>query len=606
MVNTLKAANEKISLSRILSNNFYILKCAFNIFPLYYSFYILSSILTTTISNLYSVLIVKYIIDSVTNTVSFYAVIKLLLYAGLIMTINTIIREATGQLSNVKNKELNGKIQQIIMKKASEMDIIYYDKTEFYDEFMRANTKTEWRSNNSIKNIVNLISQAVSILTISAVIMSISPIIVIFPITAFILNLITSACINKLNYMQDLELDPFNREMYYSRRVFYMPDYSKELRLTKIKDPIFRQFESSIDAQKAVIKKYGLKIALLSLCNSALGMAVCVFYFPPLYLSYSVMVTKKIKMGDFASMNNTSQHVYNRLNSISSAITTMQQIGLYTEHFRNFLELQPNIENTIGSALVPLDSKEIKIENLSFKYDDTSKFVLKDINITIKPNEKIAIVGHNGAGKSTFIKLLMRLYEPTSGKILYDGTDIKDYSIKAYRNIFGAVFQDFQIYASTLAENVMMGYTSKENKLEAQNAINFVGLDEKVNSLKLGIDTPLTREFEKEGTMLSGGQSQKLAISRIFVKNHSIAILDEPSSALDPIAEYDLNKSMLEAAKDNTVIFISHRLSTTRMADKIYMFEGGKIIEQGSHEELMKLDGAYADMFRKQAHYYKD
>lgn len=230
---------------------------------------------------------------------------------------------------------------------------------------------------------------------------------------------------------------------------------------------------------------------------------------------------------------------------------------------------------------------------------------MKNINFSIHPGEKIAIVGYNGAGKTTLTKLLMRLYDVTDGEILLDSINIKEYSIKDYRDYFGAVFQDYKLFAGTVLENVMMDIVKKSDVPIVLDSLNQSGFSEKLNSFPQKEETMLTREFDKKGTGLSGGEAQKVAIARVFAKNCKIVVLDEPSSALDPISEYNLYHSMLNAAKEKSVVFVSHRLSTTRIADKIYMFEKGEIIERGSHDELMELNGKYAQMFNLQAEKYR-
>lgn len=229
---------------------------------------------------------------------------------------------------------------------------------------------------------------------------------------------------------------------------------------------------------------------------------------------------------------------------------------------------------------------------------------MKNINFSIHPGEKIAIVGYNGAGKTTLTKLLMRLYDVTDGEIWLDSINIKEYSIKDYRDYFGAVFQDYKLFAGTVSENVMMDIVKKSDVPIVLDSLNQSGFSEKLNSFPQKEETMLTREFDKKGTGLSGGEAQKVAIARVFAKNCKIVVLDEPSSALDPISEYNLYHSMLNAAKEKSVVFVSHRLSTTRIADKIYMFEKGEIIERGSHDELMELNGKYAQMFNLQAEKY--
>jgi ATP-binding cassette subfamily B protein len=242
--------------------------------------------------------------------------------------------------------------------------------------------------------------------------------------------------------------------------------------------------------------------------------------------------------------------------------------------------------------------------------------------MVVRPHEKIALVGYNGAGKTTLIKLIMRLYDTNEGDIYYDNTNIKEYDVKAYRNRIGAVFQDYKIYAATLKENVVLDYCDqnagnssdihvqdiREGAVNEQviEALKKSGFGERLTALKDGLNTPLSTEFDENGINLSGGESQKVAIARAFYENSSLIILDEPSSALDPISEYHLNKAMQKVAKNKSVIYISHRLSTTRDADRIYMLEAGSIIESGTHRELLELNGKYAEMWNAQAGRYSD
>ncbi len=232
--------------------------------------------------------------------------------------------------------------------------------------------------------------------------------------------------------------------------------------------------------------------------------------------------------------------------------------------------------------------------------------VLKDVSFAVKPGQKIALVGYNGSGKTTLVKLLLRLYDPDGGKICYHGMDIRDYQVMAYRRSIGSVFQDFKLYAATLKENVLMDAAdgSREESFRVEQALYDAHFTLEDNRLSYQIETPLTTEFEKDGVNLSGGEAQKVAIARTLYRKQNMIIMDEPSSALDPLAEYRLNQELNEIARDKTVIFISHRLSTVRDADCIYMMENGRIVESGTHEALLAEDGKYAAMWKVQAGLY--
>jgi ATP-binding cassette subfamily B protein len=282
------------------------------------------------------------------------------------------------------------------------------------------------------------------------------------------------------------------------------------------------------------------------------------------------------------------------------AVARFSEHSKMIEKYREFLKCEGKIVD--GDKVAPkAEPKTIEIKNLSFTYPDNTNPTLKNINLTIKPYEKIALVGYNGAGKTTLTNLMLRLYEASSGEILIDGENIKNCTVNSHRDRFSAVFQDFQIFSCSLGENVALNVNP--NPANVKQALKHSGF---TKNMPNGTDTELLREFDDNGVMLSGGEAQKIAIARAFYKDCPYVILDEPSANLDPIAEYNLNQAMLEAAKDKTVIFISHRLSTTINADKIYVMENGEIIESGSHSQLMENNSTYAHMFNLQAEKYKN
>ena len=275
---------------------------------------------------------------------------------------------------------------------------------------------------------------------------------------------------------------------------------------------------------------------------------------------------------------------------------------MFINNLRNFLEYKETLPEDQDGIMPDIEFDSLEFKNVSFSYG--SKEIIKDLSFTIKRDQTAALVGHNGAGKTTIIKLMLRLYDPDSGIILYNGKDIKKYNLRAYREVFATTFQDFMLFGMTVKENILMGRQYDDEVKMVTDALKKAGVYDKVMTLDKGIDTMMTREFDEKGAVLSGGESQKIAVARTFVKNAPMKIFDEPSSALDPIAEYELFKNILREAKDHTMLFISHRLSSVKDCDKVFMLERGKLIEEGTHAELMRLNGNYAAMYKKQAMNY--
>jgi ATP-binding cassette subfamily B protein len=438
----------------------------------------------------------------------------------------------------------------------------------------------------------------------SFVIIWIDPLLILFSIIPVVVSLTFGKKLNKLRYRYNMEMQEKSRKRDYVRRVFYLTDYAKEMRLTNINRVMFRDFKCAISDLKQSIKKYGFKHGMLDYIFIASN-DVVVYYGSILYAAYKTLIARTMLLGDCFIVISAINGVSWSLRGVIDSYLGFHNHSLYIENLRSFLTYTPQIQENEKGLNVPPKST-IELNDVYFRYDGQENDVLKSINLSIHQNEKIALVGHNGAGKTTLIKLLMRLYDPTEGAICLNDVPISEYRLSAYRALFGTVFQDFKIFSMSITENVLLksDITDEERKT-AQAALISSGVNEKIKTLPKGEDTILTRKFDEDGAVLSGGEYQKIAIARVFAKSSELVILDEPSSALDPISEYKMYETMLEACKDKTIIWISHRLSSAVLADTVYLLENGEIVERGTHAELLVNDKKYADMWRKQAEKYR-
>ena len=321
------------------------------------------------------------------------------------------------------------------------------------------------------------------------------------------------------------------------------------------------------------------------------------------WLIWSV-VKGGLSIGNFTLYFAGSMAFSEAVNQLLIAISGLKERSAHTDDFRSYMDIPSGDE---AAETVPIPEAEdyaFTFENVSFRYKGQEKYALKNINITLSPGEKLAVVGLNGAGKTTFIKLLLRLYDVTEGRILLNGTDIRSFDRAEYFKMFSPAFQDVTVFAFPMSENVSMSEPFNTDKDRAESVLRSAGLGEKIDSLEKGVDTELLKVLYNDGIDLSGGEKQKLALARALYKESKIIVLDEPTAALDALAEYRLYQSFDSMIGKKTAVYISHRLSSTRFCDRVAMFAKGEMVETGTHEELIALGGEYAEMFRVQAQYY--
>lgn len=595
---------EKIGMKRLISNVMYVMRFAVKYDSKMAAAYIASMCVHSAVFTIIDTILLKAIIDILMAGADVLSVVKVLAVIVVLNAVGLALHIGLENVFYTRLVRVSGAIERELMEKARLMDLKYYDIPEYYDDFVIAAAQSETMVTLAITSVGRITASLLAMLIAGTLIITMNPIIAIFPITGFIINIITRFIITKLEYQYSLEKAKIGRKADYSKRVFYQPEYAKEIKLTGIEDALMEQYDEAIREERKMALKYSLKILPPTLINWICTFTVCQFFAVPVYLAYLAIEKQSIALGDVASLSNASNEIKSRLDDMNYALVDFQTVGQYAEKFRRFMDNEVNIEGCKGEVPVPENDCTLELKNVSFKYKDSENYVIRNVNLTVKKGEKLALVGENGAGKSTLIKLIMRLYDVTEGEITFGGVDIRKLNTREYRRRIGTVFQDFQIYGAALSENVKTDFVTESDREKITAALKKADLGNKLEKLPNGIDTELTKEFSESGTMLSGGESQKAAIARIFMRDTPIAILDEPSSALDPIAEYRLNRSMLENAENQAVILISHRLSTTKDADRIVLLEHGQIAESGTHSQLLKNGGRYAEMWRVQAEKY--
>ena len=527
--------------------------------------------------------------------------LSLLAFVMLGLLFNAFLFQKLKQKAEPKIKQA---IKEMMFHKAKEIDLECYDNPEFYNNYVLSISEVDNQIGRIFTLITNLCTGLVSIVLSGAFFIGNDPVSFIFIAVSFAASLWSGKALNKLNFRIRNEKNSHERKHGYVNRVFYLNDYAKEVRLnTEVSDELLKDFDETNDMVLAIDKKnagkrFGLQLVKDYICNNFL---IDVVYM--VYLVYCAAVLHRISYSNVVVMRGTANRMKNRMRQFSDVYPNMEEISMYVEKMQNFLSIESKIVSTAKKPL-PEKPTEIELRNVSFGYNEKDGYILNNVSMKLDPYSKIAIVGYNGAGKTTLIKLIMRLYDPNEGEILLDGINIKEYDVEEYHRKIGTVFQDFKIFAAAVKENVLLDFSETGNDEAVRHAIEKSGFCERLETLPDGLETNLTTEFEEDGVNLSGGDGQKLAVARVFYKDANLIILDEPSSALDPISEYYLNHSMLTAAENKSVVLISHRLSTTRIADRIYMLENGRIIEEGSHAELLSRKGKYAEMWSVQAGQY--
>lgn len=547
-----------------------------------------------------NILFLKVLLSVIDGEGSFEEYVRwLLVFLG-----SSILLKAVNWYANYTNKvatknvlkELNNKI----FNKALEIDVSCYEDPEFYDNYQRATNILAWGYFDAICSAVAMIfAGVISLALVIGTVTVIDPMYLLFllPVSlVFVIEILKS----KVVYKRDLEMTKNNRIKAYIQRTVFLKDFSKDIRTSNIFAVLMERFKVSVNANIMILKKYGVKLFIYSMISSLFSEFIPIIG-TYAFAGYQFIFKNTLTISGFSVVLSSINSVREATLGIADSFDMMTRMAYYFQNLRDFFDYEPKIES--GKEICG-EFQSLEFKNVSFRYPSAKENSLTNVSFKINKGETVALVGVNGAGKSTIVKLLLRFYDVTDGEILYNGKNIKEYDLHSLRNSYGAVFQDYKNFAVSVFENILCHECDETEKLLAQRALEQSGIWGKISALPKGGDTVLTKEFEKDGIGLSGGENQKVSVARLFAKDFQFAVLDEPSSALDPIAEYKMYQSLAEVTRNKTVLYISHRLSSAALSDRIIVLGGGRVLESGTHRELMDKKGEYSRMFSLQASSY--
>lgn len=544
-------------------------------------------------------ILMSYSIDLLTKQVSLPEYIKIVLSIILIMLALSVVSNLTNNRLQYVKKRLEAKIRMDVDDVCLQADYADIQSKCFID---KKNFALAAINNGSLELVIQCMKSLLSSIIMAfgvLWILSAASFFILVPLAVSLLISIYDDYLNaRQNFIDTKEETEYRRKSSYLQKISIDFGYAKEIRMFCLKD----SFQGRMDEVEQLLyrcresRRKKRRPSGILIYSSEMVLEAAIY----LYFGYMALAAS-ITLGQFSLYANALRQLKAFLNDIIYVVTEFYVNIDYLDALFGFTDLKRELPAAGGTGLL-VPQARIRFENVSFRYPYSDCDVLKDINITINPEETLLVVGENGAGKSTFIKLLCGLYKPTGGKIYLNETDITQWDQALYRDMVSAVFQDFSLFAMSIAENVCAMKEREEEKLG--KAFEHVNLTDVVRMASKKSDTSLYRIFDESGVELSGGEMQRLAIARAFYKDAPILILDEPTSALDPKAEYEIYNSFQEMARGKTAIYISHRLSGTKFSDKIAVFDRGEIVEYGTHESLMEEKGLYAELYSLQAGMY--
>lgn len=521
---------------------------------------------------------------------------------GLVTT-GAVLSQVRLLLEHVLHARLSYTINEAIIRKSLVLDLHFFENAEFYDKLQNARREADRRALSILNDGFSVVQSALTLASFVVLLLAFSPLITLVLLGATLPLFIAQTRYSELRFRLLTWRAPESRRMNYLEHLLTNSESAKEVKLFGLGEPLLKRYRD-------LFWKFYSEDSAMARRRSIISVGFGILAGMSYYLAYAWIVfrtiTGAITLGSMTLYLTVFRQSQSTFQHLLSSVNALYESALFMSNLYGFLELQPQMPTADRPRLVPRPIRQgIEFRHVSFRYPGKAEWALRDVSLTIAPGEKIALVGANGAGKTTFIKLLTRLYDPTEGQILLDGVDLRDYDLDDLRRRTGVIFQDFVRYMMTARENIGFGQIEAlDDRPRIERAAEKGGADEVIAHLPQGYETMLGAWFER-GRELSGGQWQKIALGRAFMRDAEVLVLDEPTSALDAEREYEIFQRFRQLTDGRIAILISHRFSTVRMADRIAVLDNGRLIELGTHAALLEAGGTYARLFNMQAQGYR-
>lgn len=521
----------------------------------------------------------------------------------VLVLVGSLVSQVRSLFDRILQSQLTNHVNTLIFRQANRLDLQFFEDPIFYDTLQNARRQADSSALNIVNAILQMVQQVITLISLVVLLLRFSPWLAVIVFLAAFPSFLSQSQHAERAFRAVSRRAPEARLLNYLETLLTSNDTIKEIKLFGLGRPLLERYQKLFTQfyleDRAIAEKR-------TWAGLGWGMVSNLVY----YGSYAWIVLRTvaglITLGDMTMFLAIFRQSQSSIRSLLDSLNRLYESNLYLDNLMTYLKLKPLLVAPVNGLTAPAPIRSgIEFRQVSFRYPGSDVYVLRDINLHIHPGERIALVGLNGAGKTTLIKLLTRLYDPTEGQVLLDGVDLREYDLPSLHQRFGVIFQDYVRYQFTVRENIGFGQVDALDDLaRIRDAAERGGASPIIENLPNGYETMLGRRWEK-GRELSGGQWQKIALARAFMRKAEVLVLDEPTSALDAEAEYEVFRRFGDLVEGRIAVLISHRFSTVRMADRIVVLSAGKILELGSHAELIELDGAYARLFNLQAEGYR-